>query len=184
MLVTLLLAVPASAADLGTPELSAGLAAHKLFDADRYLLSTDVKFQVMPGYTLEPQIGVGYAARERDAGLGLDESLYKIHAHAGGKIDLDRRFYLSGAAKVPVYTYGLTNVRSGLFSSQAPVSRHDYDFTHLSSTNLLLTGELGVHLGHGADLTVYYDQNAFDHYQTGRTQSEERFGTRIIFRFK
>ena len=160
-------ALPAAAADLGTPKLSDAVAKHDLLDADRYLLSLDVKYQLVPGYTLEPQLGVGYAAREREAGVGLDESLYKIHAHAGGKIDLAKKYFLSAAAKVPVYTYGLTEVRSGLFSAQDSISRHGNDFSHLFSYNLLWTGEMGVHLGLGADLTIYYDQNAFDLYQPG-----------------
>lgn len=184
LITVLCTALPAAAADLGTPKLSDAVSKHNLLDADRYLLSLDVKYQLVPGYTLEPQFGVGYAAREREAGVGLDESLYKVHAQAGGKVDLAKGFYLSAAAKLPVYTYGQTDMRSGLFSAQNPISRHGYDFSHLSASNLLWTGELGVHLGLGADLTIYYDQNVFDHYQAGRPESDDRIGTRIIFRFK
>ncbi|ACM20045.1 hypothetical protein Geob_1687 [Geotalea daltonii FRC-32] len=180
----MLAASPAAAIDLGAPKLSESLASRKFFDPDRYLLSVADKYQVLRGYTLQPQVGLGYVAREREAGVGFDESLHKIQAHAGGRLDLDNRFYFSAAAKLPVYTYGLTDTRLGLFSSQNPSSVHRYDFAHLSSSNLLWTGELGIHLGLGADLTIYYDQNAFDLYEAGRTLSEERIGTRIIFRFK
>lgn len=183
--ITLMLAAsPAAAIDLGAPKLSESLAARKFFDQDRYLLSVADKYQVLRGYTLQPQVGLGHVAREREAGVTLDESLHKIQAHAGGRLDLDNRFYFSAAAKLPVYTYGLTDTRVGLFSPQNRLSAHKYDFAHLSSSNLLWTGEVGVRLGLGADLTIYYDQNAFDLYQAGRSLSEERFGTRIIFRFK
>ncbi|WP_243372545.1 hypothetical protein [Geotalea sp. SG265] len=175
---------PAAALDLGASKLSESLVVRKFFDLDRYLLAVTEKYRVQQDYSLQPQVGLGYVARERESGVGFDQSLHKIQAHAGGRLDLDRRFYFSAAAKLPIYTYGLTDTRLGLFSSQMPTAVHRYDFTHLSSSNLLWTGEVGVRLGLGAEMTIYYDQNAFDFYQSGRSLSEERFGTRIIFRFK
>jgi hypothetical protein len=180
----MLAAMPAAAMDLGAPRLSESLAVKKFFDPDRYMLSTAQKYQVLSAYSLQPQLGLGYVAREQESGAGFDQSLHKIQAHAGGKLVLDKQFYFSAAAKLPVYTYGLTDARAGLFSTQSPSSVNRYDFAHLSRSNLLWTGEVGVHLGLGADLTIYYDQNAFDLYQSGRSFSEDKFGTRLIFRFK
>jgi hypothetical protein len=181
-LIAVFIWVPAMAADLGPPKLSESLAKQNFFDPDRFLVPLDLSYG-RSGYSLQPELGLGYAVREFDAGTGFDESVYKVHAQAGGKLDL-QRVYLSGGAKLPVYTYGITAVRNGLFSSQTPLSRHEYDFAHLSSSTLLWTGEIGLRVGFGADITFYYDQNAFDAYQAGRSAPEERFGTRLIFRFK
>lgn len=184
LIVILPAAATVFAADLGTPLLSDSLATRKFFDPDRLLTTGGVKYKGLEGITIEPQIGVGYTARERDIKGGFEESIHKVHALAGGKIDLAKTLYFSGAAKVPVYTYGLTDSSTSFVSPQVPASRHEYDFTRLSPSTLSWTGEVGVHLGLGADLSIYYDQNLFNSYQPGMTQQEERFGTRIIFRFK
>lgn len=183
-IIALLTALPAAALDLGVPKLAESPEVRRFFDPDRHILSTAKKYRVLQGYSLQPEVGLGYVSREQDSGVGFGESLHKVQAHAGGRLVLDKQFYFSAAAKLPVYSYGLTDTRLGLFSSQSPSSTYRYDFAHLTRSNLLWTGELGVHLGLGADLTIYYDQNAFDLYQSGRTLSEDRFGTRIIFRFK
>ena len=174
----------AVAADLGTPRLSESLSTRKFFDPDRLLTTGGVKYQGVEGFTIEPLIGLGYTARERELKGGVDEAVHKLHAQAGGKIDLAKTFYLSAAAKLPVYTYGLADSRIGFGSPQGAVSRHEYDFTRLSPGSLSWTGEMGIHLGLGADLTIYYDQDMLKGFQPGVTQPEERFGTRIIFRFK
>jgi hypothetical protein len=176
--------VTAFAADLGTPRLSESLSTRKFFDPDRLLITGGVKYKGLEDLTIEPQLGLGYTAREREIRGGLDEAIHKVHAQAGGKIDLAKTLYLSAAAKIPVYTYGLTDSQTGFGAPQGALSRHEYDFTRLSPSTLSWTGEMGIHLGLGADLTIYYDQNLFNSYQPGLTQPEERFGTRIIFRFK
>jgi len=175
--------VTAFAADLGTPRLSESLSTRKFFDPDRLLITGGVKYKGLEDLTIEPQLGLGYTAREREIRGGLDEAIHKVHAQAGGKIDLAKTLYLSAAAKIPVYTYGLTDSRT-FGAPQGALSRHEYDFTRLSPSTLSWTGEMGIHLGLGADLTIYYDQDLLKGYQPGLTQSEERFGTRIIFRFK
>lgn len=180
----LLAASAAVAADLGTPRLSENLSTRKFFDPDRLLITGGVKYEGVEGFTIEPLFGFGYTARERELKVGVDEAIHKLHAQAGGKIDLAKTLYLSAAAKIPVYTYELADSRSGFGASQGVLSRHEYDFTRLSPSTLSWTGEMGIHLGLGADLNIYYDQNLFNSYQPGLTQSEERFGTRIIFRFK
>ena len=184
VIVILLTTATAFAADLGTPLLTDGLAERRFFDPERLLTTGGVKYKGLEGITIEPQIGVGYTSREQDIKGGLEEAVHKVHAQAGGKIDLADTLYFSAAAKVPVYTYGLTDKSAGLVSPQVTTSRHAYDFMRLSPSTLSWTGEMGVHLGLGTDLTVYYDQNLFDSYQPGTPQPEERFGTRLIFRFK
>jgi hypothetical protein len=183
MMAIIMSAATAFAADLGTPRLSESLSTRKFFDPDRLLTTGGVKYEGVEGFTIEPLVGVGYTAREREIRGGLDEAIHKVHAQAGGKIDLAKTLYLSAAAKIPVYTYGLTDSRTGFGAPQGAQSRHEYDFTRLSPSTLSWTGEMGIHLGLGADLTIYYDQDLLKGYQPGLTQ-EERFGTRIIFRFK
>jgi len=184
MMAIIMSAATAFAADLGTPRLSESLSTRKFFDPDRLLTTGGVKYEGVEGFTIEPLVGIGYTAREREMRGGLDEAIHKVHAQAGGKIDLAKTLYLSAAAKIPVYTYGLTDSRTGFGAPQGALSRHEYDFTRVSPSTLSWTGEMGIHLGLGADLNIYYDQNLFNSYQPGLTQSEERFGTRIIFRFK
>ena len=177
----------ATAADLGTPRLTDGLAPQKYFDPDRYLTGGGVKYTSAKDVTLEPQVGFGYGSWEREAGSGFDEVIRKVHAQAGGRVDLSGKVYVSAAAKMPVYTYQLTERRlGGDLSYQAPVTRHDYDLFRRPGGNLTWTGEMGIRLGGGADLNVFYDLTPFTNYQGGNSfgQTEERFGTRIIFRFR
>jgi hypothetical protein len=180
----LLAASAVFAADLGTPRLSESLSTRKFFDPDRLLITGGVKYEGVEGFTIEPLVGLGYTARERELKVGVDEAIHKVNAQAGGKIDFAKALYLSAAAKIPVYTYELTDSRTGFGAPQGAQSRHELDFTRLSPSTLSWTGEMGIHLGLGADLTIYYDQDLLKGYQPGLTQSEERFGTRIIFRFK
>ena len=182
----MLAAATATAADLGTPSLTDGLAPQKYFDPDRYLTGGGVKYTSMKDVTLEPQVGFGYGSWEREAGSGFDEVIRKVHAQAGGRVDLSGKVYVSAAAKMPVYTYQLTERRlGGDLSFQSPVTRHDYDLFRRPGGNLTWTGEMGIRLGGGADLNVFYDLTPFAGSQgSSFGQTEERFGTRIIFRFR
>ncbi|KAF0216929.1 MAG: hypothetical protein FD174_3484 [Geobacteraceae bacterium] len=186
LLMTVLTFTAAYAADLGTPSLTDDISARKYFDPDRLLTTGGVQYKSGRDVTIEPQFGFGHAAWEREAKSGYDEVIHKVHAQAGGKIDLFQRFYLSAAAKVPVYTYEFASHRiAGTTLSQSGSSRHGYDFLHLPGGNLSWTGEMGVRLGKKVDLNLYYDQSILDVYQggSGLSRPEDRFGTRIIFRF-
>lgn len=183
----MLAAASAYAADLGTPRLSDDFT-RSYFNPDRFLTGGGIKYEPAQNFTLEPQVGFGYGSWEREAGSGYDEVIHKIHAQAGGKVDLSGMVFISAAAKVPVYTYQLTgHSGSGVFSFQPPATRHDYDLIRHPGGNLAWTGEMGVHLGLGADLNLFYDMTPFAAGTTGMNsvgQSEERVGTRIIFHFR
>lgn len=183
----LLAAAPVCAADLGAPRLSDPISTRRFFDPDRLLTTGGIRYSPEPSFTIEPRFGLGYRAREREFDTGFAEVLHKVHAEAGGRIGLSRGFYLSAAAKLPVYTYEISDRRlTGEFGAHAPVSRHDYELFRLPGSNLSWTSEMGIRLGTRADLTIYYDQTLFPAFSGagGLTQPEERFGTRIIFRFK
>lgn len=186
LLAGLFAATAVSAADLGTPRLTDNISARKFFDPDRLLTTGGVQYKAGGDFSIEPQFGLGHAAWEREIKSGYDEVVHKVHAQAGGKIDLFRLFYLSAAAKVPVYTYEFAGRRiAGTSLSQTESSRHGYDFLRLPRGNLSWTGELGLRLGTRVDLNLYYDQSMLDAYQGGGSlnRSEDRFGTRIIFKF-
>lgn len=183
---TMLTFTAAYAADLGTPNLTDTISTRKFFDPDRFLTTGGVQYRSWQDITIEPQFGLGHRAWEREIKSGYDEVIHKVHAQAGGKIDLFRLFYLSAAAKVPVYTYEFTGQRiGGTTLSQTDSSRHGYDFLRLPSANLSWTGEMGIRLGKKVDLNLYYDKSTFDVYQggSGLSRPEDRFGTRIIFKF-
>lgn len=134
--------------------------------------------------TLEPQVGIGHTARDQELGSGFEESIHKVHAQAGGKFDLGGTFFLSAAAKLPVYSYATSGQRFGASTPTDTVSRHSYDLTHLPGSKLTWTGEVGIRLGKGTELNFYFDQTQFDSMQPGLSRPEERFGTRFIIRFK
>jgi hypothetical protein len=175
------------AADLGAPRLSDPIAVRGFFDPDRFLTTGGVSFSPDSSFTIEPRIGVGYRAREREFDSGIAEVLHKVHAEAGGRIGLGKDFHLSAAAKLPVYTYEISDRRTAnIFDLHDPVTRHAYELFRRPASAMSWTGEMELRLGDSADLSIYYDQTMFPGF-TGAgslSQSEERFGTRIIFKFK
>jgi hypothetical protein len=95
--------------------------------------------------------------------------------------------YLSAAAKLPVYTYEMTGRRiRGDDSFQYDNGRNNYDLFNHSMGNLSWTGEVGIRLGPGTDLNIFYDQTPFSTIQgiSRYGQMEEKFGTRFIFHFR
>jgi hypothetical protein len=176
----------ACGADLGTPRLSDSIATPKYFDPDRFLTSGGLKYEAVPSFTLEPQLGVGYEKLEMETGSGSGEVFHKLHAEAGGRLNLPGMLYLSAAAKIPVYTYEMSGRRSaGDDSFQYTSGRQSYDLFSRSRESLSWTGEVGIHLGIGTDLNIFYDQTPFSDPLGGSRsgQMEEKFGTRLIFHF-
>jgi hypothetical protein len=177
----------ACGADLGTPRLSDSIATQRYFDLDRFLTSGGLKYEAAPSFNLEPQFGVGYEKLELETGDGSGEVFHKLHAEAGGRLNLSGMLYFSAAAKIPVYTYEMTGRRSaGDDSFQYSAGRQSYDLFSRSREGLSWTGEVGIHLGLGADLNIFYDQTPFSGSLGGSRpgQMEEKFGTRIIFHFR
>ncbi|WP_215907863.1 hypothetical protein [Geomesophilobacter sediminis] len=175
-----LLTPAAYAADLGVPKLSPPLSQSRFFDADRFLTTGGVRYSAGGDLTLEPELGVGYRALERDLPGAVAESIHNVHAQAGWRISLPETLYLSAAAKLPVFSYESTGHSIG----QDITSRQSYDFSRSLRGGLSWSGEMGIHLSPRADLTLYYDQSPTGGTLPRMYQLEERIGTRIIWRFK
>lgn len=180
LLLLLLSAQPLFAAGLGTPNLSAPLATASFFETDRFLTTGGMRYSAAEDLTLEPELGVGYRALQRDLPRGGEESTHRVHAQAGWRLSLADTLYVSAAAKLPVYSYQ----SSGSFGGQDLGSRQGYDLVHALKGTPSWTGELGLHLTGRTDLTLYYDQGLAPGAMPGVSQQEERVGTRIIWRFK
>ncbi|HBG04308.1 MAG: hypothetical protein A2075_14135 [Geobacteraceae bacterium GWC2_58_44] len=175
----LLCATPLLAAGFDTPSLSAPLAASHFFDPDRLLTTAGVKYSAADDLTLEPEWGLGYRALEREIPGGIEESTHLVHAQAGWRLSLAETLFLSAAAKLPVLSYESTGRNTG----QQLGTRYGYDFARPFRNALTWTGEVGVHLSSGTDLSLYYDQSPVSGLWSGGRQQEERIGTRIIWRF-
>ena len=180
MMIFLLWATPLLAAGLGTPNLSAPIAMDRFFDPDRYLTTGGVRYGAASELSLEPELGVGYRALERDLPGGAAESIHKVHAQAGWRLSLADTLYLSAAAKLPVYSYQ----SSGSYGGQDIGSRQGYDLVHSLRGAPAWTGEVGLRLTNSAALSLYYDQGQVPGGLPGAAQQEERVGTRFIWRFK
>lgn len=183
----LLAALPVCAADLGAPRLSDSTAVEKFFDPDRLLTTGGVKYEASETFSLEPEVGLGYERRGKEVSSGYDEVVHKLHARAGGRLNLSNALYFSAAAKLPVYTYQFTERRTGGdLSFQAPLTRQDYDLFRRPGENVGWSSEAGVRLGGRTELNVFYEQTPSAGFQGGSRfgQTEERFGTHLIFRFK
>jgi hypothetical protein len=177
----------AHGAGLETTGLGDDSAVQSYFEADRFLSTGGLKYEAGRSFTLEPQVGVGYEKMETELGRGYEEVFHKVHAQAGGQLALPGMLYFSAAAKLPVYTYEMTGLRfGGDYSLQNAVGRHDYDLFNLSGKKLSWTGEVGLRLGLGTDLNIFYDQTPFSTFQGGNRldRMDEKFGTRLIFRFR
>jgi hypothetical protein len=181
------IARPACGADLGTPQLSEDIALQSYFDPARFLVTGGLKYEATPSFTLEPQVGVGYEKLEMESGSGSAEGFHKVHAQAGGRVDLPWMLHLSAAAKLPVYTYEMGGrYLSGDDSFINSGGRQSYDLLNRGGGNISWTGEAGIRLAPGTDLNIFYDQTPLPGtLGGGRTGlTEERFGTRLIFHFR
>ena len=82
------------------------------------------------------------------------QTTHRIHGEAGGKLNLFGDVSLTAVAKNPVYIYGVTgntNVADSASSSEL-----------LKNTGRLSwRSELGVPLGEGVDLNLFYDHSTF-----------------------
>lgn len=179
----LLTGAAALGADLGTPVLVPELVVRDRLNSGN-VLKTGIRITPTSDLVLEPEVGLSHAMREWELTTGYDEITHKIHAQAGGRVDLFGLISLSAAAKLPVYTVASSDRWLAGSYSQPGEFRHGYDILD-GPDRLSWTGEMGVHLG-AADLNIFYDKSHFDDLtgSGGFSRFDETFGTRLIFRFK
>ena len=174
------------AAGLDTPTLSPPLATARFFDTDRLLTTAGVKYFAARDLTLEPELGIGYQAREAELHGGFEQSTHRLDAQAGWRLSLADTLYVSAAAKLPVVTVESVGLYAGEDLGLRPRAEagQGYDFSNPKRDPLKWTGELGLRLWPQTDLTLYYDQSPISGWHTGGTHQEERIGARFILRFK
>jgi hypothetical protein len=163
------------ATDLGTPRLTEPLQQGKFFDSERLSVkgSADAKPQL-----IEPQLGVSHDAREEDLGRGMMQTTHRVHGEAGGKLNIFGDVSLTAVAKIPVYIYGVTgNANAADSASSSELLKN--------TGRLSWRSEMGVPLGEGVDLNLFYDHSTLGKVdRPGVDEREEKFGTKFIFRFK
>lgn len=167
--------VCAGAADLGVPQLSEPLQKERFFNQER--LSIDSSSSHAKSL-LEPQLSVSHDVRENDLGADVKQTTHRVHGEAGGKLNIIGDISLVTVARIPVFTHeatGSTRTSDGTTSSEL-----------LKSTRRLSwRSELGVPLGEGVNLNLFYDNSTFSKIdRPGVDEREEKFGTRFIFKFK
>jgi hypothetical protein len=174
----LLIAIPSGifAADLGAPDISAPVQYENFFETTR--------LTAQPGAStgprlLNPQVSVSHLSREIDNEGGMSRITHKIHGEAGGRLNLLDNLSLTAVARVPLYTYQLSSGQTS-----ASEGRGSPDLMH-GTSSLSLRSELGLNLGKGIDLNLFYDKSKFGRIdRPGLDDQDERFGTRFIIRFK
>jgi len=160
------------AADLGTPLLSAPLQQEKFFETER-LTAKGESSSATGGW--EPQVGLSHVAREDEALSGEKQTTHKIHGEAGGKLNLLNNVSLTAIARIPLYTHE---------SSSSEDRKASTDLLG-KAEKLSWRSELGVNLGSGVDLNLFYDRAMFGRVdRPGLDDQEEKFGTRVIIHFK
>ncbi len=166
----------AVAAGLGTPSLSPPLQLEGFFDTRRFSTRTGEGGE---SGSLEPELALSHLARE-EGGSGFRQMLHRIHGEAGGRLTLLDNVSLTAVARLPLYTY---EARSSELSPGGE-GRGATDLMR-GSGNLSWRSELGVSLGKGVDLNLFYDRAMFGRVERpGTGEAEEKFGTRFIIRFK
>jgi len=165
------------AADLGAPMLSAPLQQEKFFETER-LTAKGESSSATGGW--EPQVGLSHVAREDEALTGEKQTTHKIHGEAGGKLNLLDSLSLTAIARIPLYTH---ESRFGE-SSLAEERKVSTDLLG-KAEKLSWRSEVGVNLGSGVDLNLFYDRAMFGRVdRPGLDDQEEKFGTRVIIHFK
>ena len=174
-LTSILFTISAGATDLGTPHLSEPLQKERFFNPEKLSIDSSSN-SVKP--LLEPQLAVSHDVRENEKGIGVMQTTHRVHGEAGGRLNFIGDVSLITVAKIPVYTHeitGSTRTTDGATSSEL-----------LKSTRRLSwRSELGVPLGEGVNLNLFYDNSTFGKLdKPGVDEREEKFGTSFIFKFK
>lgn len=193
--VVFLAAAPLDAVAAGTPRLSTPLDVPKLseplstarfFDTDSFLTTTGRRYFAAPEVAMEPEVGLGYQARDLELSGGMEQSTHRVHALAGWRVSLADTLHLSASAKLPMLTVDSVGLYAGDELGMRPGfdARQGYQLSNLSRSGVTWRGELGIHLAPQTDFTLYYDQSPVSGWYSGGSQQEERIGTRFILRFK
>jgi hypothetical protein len=163
------------AADLGAPRLTGPLQQEKFFTIERFAVEGDAKTKPA---LIEPLVALSHDAREDEIGRGMMQTTHRVHGEAGGRLKLVGDVTLSAVAKIPVYIYGVT----GKINAEDAASSSEL----LKNTGRLFwRSELGIPLGEGVGLSLFYDRSAVGKIdKPGIDGTEEKFGTQFIFRFK
>jgi len=163
------------AMDLGAPRLSEPLQQGKFFNTERLTVQGNVNTKQQ---LLEPQLAVSHDAREDEVGRGMMQTTHRVHGEAGGKLNIIGDVSLTAVAKIPVYIYGITGSDSAADGASSSELLKN-------SGRLSWRSELGVPLGEGVDLNLFYDRSSIGKIdRPGVDEREEKFGTKFIFRFK
>lgn len=158
---------------LKTPQLSAPLQQEKFFDMDRLTAKGG-------SADLESQLGLSYAAREVAGSEVAGQATHRLFGEAGGKVELLKNVSLSAVARLPLYVYEEKSGEAAL--SQGRITA---DAMRKPVSNLSWRSELGMNLGLGVDVNLFYDRSMLGSTdKPGIEEREEKFGTRFIIRFK
>lgn len=165
------------AVDLGTPVLSEPLQTEKFFAPDRLTVKGEAR-STSGGW--EPQVGISHSAREDDVSSTGKQTIHRIHGEAGGKLNILENLSLTAIARIPLYTHE-TRFEDSAFPADGKVSS---DLLR-NTGNLSWRSEVGVNLGAGVDINLFYDQSMFGRdVKPGVDDRDEKFGTRVIIHFK
>lgn len=164
-----------AASEPGVPHLSEPLQKEKFFDPARFCF-TDAQVSVKPA--VQPHFSVSHDTREADIGLGVKQTIQRVHGEAGGRLNFLGDISLTTFARVPVFTtetVGNQTVTDGVSSSEI----------FKSTGRLSWRSELGIPVKKGFDLNFFYDNSTIGKLdKPGVEEREEKFGTRFIFKFK
>lgn len=175
VLLPLLAAANADAADNVAPNLTEPVQQGTFFEPDRLRYKSD---KPASEHLLEPLFSVSKEAREEDRGVGGQQTTHRLHGEAGGKINLFGDASFSAFAKIPVYSYGVSGNSRNIGNSTSG------EFLR-NNGRLSWRSELGLPIGGGVNLNLFYDNSTIGKVdKPGLEEREEKFGTRFIIKFK
>lgn len=165
------------AADIGAPKISEPLQKEGFFETARLTAPAKAASGLQ---LLEPQFSLSHLARESETGGRTTQTTHKIHGEAGGRLNLLENLSLTAVARLPIYTYQLSSGQTS-----APEGKGSTDIMRNPASSLSWRSELGLNLGKGIDLNMFYDKSKFGRIdRPGVDDQDERFGTRFIIHFK
>jgi hypothetical protein len=170
----IIIPVNSGALDLGTPPLSEPIQKEHFFETKRLLLGGG---DASSSPVFEPQLSFSHNAREESAGVGISQKFHIVSGEAGGKLNLLGDISLTAVTRIPVYNYEViesSRIQDGAASGEL-----------LKPGRLSWRSELGVPIGGGVNLNVFYDNSTIGKMdKPGLEERDEKFGTRFIIKFK
>jgi hypothetical protein len=187
-LVVMVLALPGPLAaerlDLGVPRLAPSLPPEMLRQPEQAVATGEAACDPTREVCVAPQFGIEYRQRE-DADAVKARTQHDFSARAGWRLSLFDAVELSTAAKLTLLSAEESQaVMTGDYRTGSTTRLRAGDQSRLRANGVAWGSDLLFKINNRFNLNLFYDYNKAPTGLSGQSVPDERFGTRIEYKFK